>query len=453
MKIKDPNSFEQKAFVILVKKAQLGDTITYSKLSEKIRYSNPRSIGDPLLLNVAKELRSLIKEKIPAIQTIVVNQKTKLPGDGVGKTGILINDVHKSMQEVFAYKGWSKVLYEVNPALVMRTIVEVINTRSQGTDFGNLQEYRKDILELGNQGGRKTVFRHNERQFRNNYVYHYGGSREFQFNIGHYEGNGKVRFGAAFSLQSTQALPDIKVLFPQIAFYNEYMQDNKSKYSDLRLWSHNIKKPRRNLEIEEREYENVNKNFIVIGTEQPIENIDYDYVLDVMNRLMLLYLYILTKGGRSFGRLKKEDTHFQFSPGMPNFNSSNIANLSALQIERDSKHIEIQEKLYKRLRKEFGADNVGSEIATGSGGRIDIIVSSGNKKYIIYEVKTAQTAQDCIGQALGQLLEYSLWPHGSPNTEKIVVVGEPEITDREKEYLEILNKSFPLPLEYISVKV
>jgi hypothetical protein len=67
------------------------------------------------------------------------------------------------------------------------------------------------------------------------YVFHYGGRKEIQYNIG--EDDGKFRFGLAFSLETGPDLPDPKaVLSPSIQRFNEYIKENRSRYHDLTMW-------------------------------------------------------------------------------------------------------------------------------------------------------------------------------------------------------------------------
>ena len=68
-------------------------------------------------------------------------------------------------------------------------------------------------------------------------------------------------------------------------------------------------------------------------------------------------------------------------------------------------------------------------------------------EYTYYEIKTGLSAQSCIREALGQLLEYSYWPRAESAT-RLVIVGEPPLDKNARAYLENLRKQFSLPLEY-----
>ena len=68
-------------------------------------------------------------------------------------------------------------------------------------------------------------------------------------------------------------------------------------------------------------------------------------------------------------------------------------------------------------------------------------------EYTYYEIKTGLSAQSCIREALGQLLEYSYWP-GAQSATRLVIIGEPPLDKHAKTYLETLQKEFSLPMEY-----
>ena len=77
---------------------------------------------------------------------------------------------------------------------------------------------------------------------------------------------------------------------------------------------------------------------------------------------------------------------------------------------------------------------------------IDVAVRQGGD-YTYYEIKTGLSAQSCIREALGQLLEYSYWP-GGQSAAQLVIVGEPPLDDNARDYLETLRVRFSLPVKY-----
>ncbi len=75
------------------------------------------------------------------------------------------------------------------------------------------------------------------------------------------------------------------------------------------------------------------------------------------------------------------------------------------------------------------------------------VASKEGKSYTYYELKTGLSAQSCIREAIGQLMEYSFWP-GSQRADRLVVVGEAVYDPEAKTYIRKLRKDFDLPIEY-----
>lgn len=67
-----------------------------------------------------------------------------------------------------------------------------------------------------------------------------------------------------------------------------------------------------------------------------------------------------------------------------------------------------------------------------------------------YEVKSAPYASECIKQALGQILLYSLNDSDS-RPKKHVVVGQYPPNGNEKRYISFLKMNLKLDFEYINV--
>jgi hypothetical protein len=110
-------------------------------------------------------------------------------------------------------------------------------------------------------------------------------------------------------------------------------------------------------------------------------------------------------------------------------------------------HNEIQNVLYAKLVKEFGEDNVGTEIGTGQGTSIDIVVKTG-KFCWFYEIKTAPTVRACIRQAIPQLLEYAYWHGKDDRADRLIVVSPLPITKEADTYLTFLRENFQLKIYY-----
>ena len=67
----------------------------------------------------------------------------------------------------------------------------------------------------------------------------------------------------------------------------------------------------------------------------------------------------------------------------------------------------MQDRIYQQLAKNFGKDNVGTELDAGYGALIDIVVKESDGNFTFYEIKTSYSVRLCIREALAQLLEYA----------------------------------------------
>lgn len=110
-------------------------------------------------------------------------------------------------------------------------------------------------------------------------------------------------------------------------------------------------------------------------------------------------------------------------------------------------HNEIQNGLFEQLVKHHGADKVGTEVPTGQGTSIDLVVNSDEFCWF-YEIKTASSAKACIRQAIPQLLEYAYWDCDSEKVDRLVIVGPASITKAAETYLEFLREKFSIPIYY-----
>jgi hypothetical protein len=97
------------------------------------------------------------------------------------------------------------------------------------------------------------------------------------------------------------------------------------------------------------------------------------------------------------------ENNFAFRPGCRTKKRSAIERNSREQVERDLRHNKLQKIIYRRLARQFGKENVGTEIAGKNGRRIDIVVRR-EAVYWFYEIKTAESARACVREALGQIL-------------------------------------------------
>jgi hypothetical protein len=112
----------------------------------------------------------------------------------------------------------------------------------------------------------------------------------------------------------------------------------------------------------------------------------------------------------------------------------------------EQKHNIIQQKLYSILVAEHGEDNVILE-----ENYVDIKLFQPN--FInFYEVKSASFAAECIKQALGQLLLYSL-NDDDKRTKKHIVVGQYPPTENDIKYINFVKQNLKLNFDYLSIAI
>jgi len=104
------------------------------------------------------------------------------------------------------------------------------------------------------------------------------------------------------------------------------------------------------------------------------------------------------------------------------------------------KHNEIQNATFRYL-KTLTTDAVPYE-----EDWIDLQATIDGHLYL-FEVKPASTAKRSIREALGQLLEYAHYPD-RPTDSTLVIVGEARPTEDDARYLQLLGKTYKLPLQY-----
>ena len=328
------------------------------------------------------------------------------------------------------------------PALA--AIVQEINQRAGSRPIGHLQGLRKDLKGLARFPGRsifspQTTFQH--------YAFHFGGRKELQFNVGFDSANdGEMfRHGVAFSLERSQTLPDIDVLLPKIQKFNEFMRRYPHEFAGLSMWHYDEKGRSSNyppIQIPSSLFRP--DVFIFLGRLQQPDRIDYELILDDFDGLLPLYLFVEGKSG--YPSVAKTEGKFQFKPGCTVKVATTKASVAEKQLDVSLHHNDIQYALYKHLVSEHGASDVGTEIPSGTGGKVDVVVRQGSE-YWFYEIKTGMSARGCILDGLAQLLEYSFW-HGAQEAQRLIIVGEPALDEESNAFIALLMERFSLPITY-----
>lgn len=130
-------------------------------------------------------------------------------------------------------------------------------------------------------------------------------------------------------------------------------------------------------------------------------------------------------------------------------NSKNSYTLSKSKGSRVVKklHVEILENLYEFLHKRNNEENISLEKSTVNGKIIDILERTDDNKYNFYEAKTSNSGLTNIRDAIGQILEYAL-ADDSIIANKLIIVGPANLKKTEENYLNRLQNSIKVSLEY-----
>lgn len=150
------------AFPILVRQANAGKLIFYSDLADELGMSNPRTLNYPLgsIGRTIENLSKVWKEKIPPIQSLVVNKNTGIPGEGIGWFLRALGDFkalsHRQRKElvagahalIFAYPRWEDVLRAVSLKPIKSDFSSVVREADQpGTGQGGGEGERHRALK------------------------------------------------------------------------------------------------------------------------------------------------------------------------------------------------------------------------------------------------------------------------------------------------------------------
>ena len=142
-----------------------------------------------------------------------------------------------------------------------------------------------------------------------------------------------------------------------------------------------------------------------------------------------------------------DEVSFDFSSGHNPRKVNGTRSTTGASRETVLLHNQIQNHVYKQLKKKYGEENVGTENLTATGARIDVVVRTG-KKYDFYEIKTMNFAKPCIREALSQLMEYAYWPGNGKEVARLIIVAPAKLGSEGRRYLENLREKRCIPIYY-----
>ena len=322
----------------------------------------------------------------------------------------------------------------------LEKFVNKINESAKHYKIGQLQEIRRELKKKRRLPS-SNIFRYDPDH--SDYVFHWGGRAELQFNIG-FSDKDTLRYGIAFNSKKDHTLTDRSSLDLKIRRLKEYIHNHPSNFRDLKF-----------LRYYEDTGKNVHQGKVGVITEKMIgdltscdmfyfwgrferrDKIRPEDVLRLFDRLLPAYEYV--EGDANLSRRQDENL---FEPGFKPGAEQMVAHRKSEVKEINLRHQSLAEKVYSELKKKYGQNNVG--YYNKYGPPVDIVVREG-KTPIYYEIKTGSDIKACIREALGQLLEYSYWP-GPEEAERLIIVTTNKLDRQAWQYLKTLRKRFNLPV-------
>lgn len=311
--------------------------------------------------------------------------------------------------------------------------------------MANFQYLRKELKGLQRPKILK-IFSDETIDSKGKWAFHDGGRSEIQYNIGLDEGG--IRYGLAFSLEPSRTLPNPSILFHKVRQLNYLIEEKPELFEGLSLWSW--------YNGERKDYPNkcipqwmiTNNAFIFLGKESASESVDVNEILETFDQMLEIYVRI--EGGIDENPLEQNNQSevFLFNPSEHQLPQEYSFDTNERKIFVKTRHSQIQAKLVKNLKAQFGESNVSVEQKIGYN-EIDVVVRDGSD-FIFYEVKVASSLKMAIREALGQLMEYSYY-RASKLAKKIVIVSDYPLDNKNEAYLEFLRREFNLPVEYRQV--
>ena len=336
--------------------------------------------------------------------------------------------------------------------MTIRDVADKLNSLSPSYRVGRLREIRKVLT--GRRPASKVLFDPRNVSEKHEYAFHRGGRKELQFNVGFEPVRGErlFRHGVAFSFEKSERVffPELKEsLSPRVRRFNEYVLEAGDSLADMRMWHWKDKQRWDEYTVSPIPDELIAPGvFIALGKlQESAGGIDYELVLEDLDRLLLLYEYVEGSptistvpdeeaGGLAFGKSalgkKEKKSH------------TTVVRVGG-ESEMMLRHNDLQTALCKHLIGEYGKEAVDDEVVCGPRKRVDVVRQRKNGTFVLYEIKTSACLQSCIREAVAQLLEYTYW-RPEEGVKKLVIVTENDRTDEAAAYLVRLRDWHGIPI-------
>jgi hypothetical protein len=184
-------------------------------------------------------------------------------------------------------------------------------------------------------------------------------------------------------------------------------------------------------------------HFLFFGSSIPVSEIDVDVVLRTFDQLLPVYRFIeghpqtlqrLFGGTSTLAFVERFD--------LPKDDMRTRSAQGETTVDLKSKPLTCA--LRDLLEAEDKSCLFATEISSGSGGKIDLVVKTTQGMFDLYEVKPALLARHAIRQALPQLLEYA-YRSDNESIRCLYIVSQAELDDCSERFLQKLrDKSIPI---------
>lgn len=192
---------------------------------------------------------------------------------------------------------------------------------------------------------------------------------------------------------------------------------------------------------------------------KPSDTIIYDTPIEISfdNPLCKVNRYILLNNEPKYKTDEVQSGNFDFDGFNCPLPTPSSNTFSTMQYDRPPRtveltflHKQISDYLHLHFIEIYGINKVKTNVPAGYGGnKVDMIIKT-DKGLIYYEIKTYDSLRVSIREALGQILEYALWPD-QDHAIKFVILTQPcEDTDTAQKYFKNLRKKLGIDIYYQS---
>jgi hypothetical protein len=175
----------------------------------------------------------------------------------------------------------------------LKDIVNSLNHKSKAYQIGKLQDIRKELKGFIKKAA-NNIFIDTPKTMTENWAYHYGGRSEIQFNIG-FEDEG-LRYGLAFSLETSPKVHDINLLIPKIKKLNILLQEKPELFHEYKMWYWKEGERSNISEIRKIGSDLIQTGiFIFFGKLMDSNSPNYDEILMTFDNMLTIYKEIETE--------------------------------------------------------------------------------------------------------------------------------------------------------------